>query len=404
MMGVIPIIQHSPLDDAYAQLPVIFVDRWANLFPSAALLLDAGLLEPVEPIDPTSAAAATDNNSRNSIRSSYDDSTAQTVLQHIYASHYNCNSSSSSSSSSKSNRVNCSENPTNRIEIKVFNHIAELIRHSGATTSTTTHSHGKSHGRTSSSSETRNSHFSHDKDRKKLHDSSRQKKKDDVKNKHRDSSKTPTKVDKAKSNQKIHKCSSDAAQTRRLGATAAAAAAAAVTLPTTTTAVLPFGHHTVDTTSTSDSDMITNSIVSSSSSSSSSIGNGGNQNSTASHAYVLQMYRKVPGELPFAPNLADTVLDIGSRDAIEESVDAAKATIATTHTTGTSSSSSSSRNSSSSSSRFHLEADRIRRQLQQERQKLIPYYEDSLLRSAVLKRLSMEYWVSNIVRKYYEDQ
>ena len=32
MMGTIPIIQHSTLDDAYAQLPVVFVKDWAELF------------------------------------------------------------------------------------------------------------------------------------------------------------------------------------------------------------------------------------------------------------------------------------------------------------------------------------------------------------------------------------
>jgi hypothetical protein len=32
MMGTIPIIEHTPLDDAYAQLPVVFIDQWARLF------------------------------------------------------------------------------------------------------------------------------------------------------------------------------------------------------------------------------------------------------------------------------------------------------------------------------------------------------------------------------------
>ena len=32
MLGTIPIIQHSTLDDAYSQLPVVFVDHWESLF------------------------------------------------------------------------------------------------------------------------------------------------------------------------------------------------------------------------------------------------------------------------------------------------------------------------------------------------------------------------------------
>ena len=31
MAGTIPIVQHSPLDDAYAQLPVAFVNSWEEL-------------------------------------------------------------------------------------------------------------------------------------------------------------------------------------------------------------------------------------------------------------------------------------------------------------------------------------------------------------------------------------
>jgi hypothetical protein len=36
MMGTIPIIQHSTLDDAYAQLPVVFIDDWDRLFGEVA--------------------------------------------------------------------------------------------------------------------------------------------------------------------------------------------------------------------------------------------------------------------------------------------------------------------------------------------------------------------------------
>lgn len=36
MMGTIPIIQHSTLDDAYSLLPVVFIDDWSRLFGSVS--------------------------------------------------------------------------------------------------------------------------------------------------------------------------------------------------------------------------------------------------------------------------------------------------------------------------------------------------------------------------------
>lgn len=40
MMGNIPIIQHSTLDDAYSQLPVVFIDDWDRLFGEVAKVRD----------------------------------------------------------------------------------------------------------------------------------------------------------------------------------------------------------------------------------------------------------------------------------------------------------------------------------------------------------------------------
>ncbi len=34
LLGCIPIVQHSTLDDAYSQLPVVFVTEWKELFES----------------------------------------------------------------------------------------------------------------------------------------------------------------------------------------------------------------------------------------------------------------------------------------------------------------------------------------------------------------------------------
>jgi len=52
MLGTIPIIQHSTLDDAYEQLPVVFVRSWQVLFEGNLTAIKSRLQGIVEALSP----------------------------------------------------------------------------------------------------------------------------------------------------------------------------------------------------------------------------------------------------------------------------------------------------------------------------------------------------------------
>ena len=52
MLGTIPIIQHSTLDDAYEQLPVVFIQRWQHLFEGDLAIIRSRLRRIAETLSP----------------------------------------------------------------------------------------------------------------------------------------------------------------------------------------------------------------------------------------------------------------------------------------------------------------------------------------------------------------